>query len=247
MVRWFQLPSRQPAKRANRQLCAFIFAPPPLRSLAIIFPCLGSLFSIGALSLGEAKVSDVRAARLQLPTSTAIIVEPFGWSAAIPGECWQNARKTSQSFGGTLAYGWVLAGVGPTIASKRQFTPVYHRWINHVLWRDANGRLWEVTPHWDTEHSDQGVWLPSHFILEKPANVEVDDSWQPKPAIYVSARPEGDVAADCLNQAVRAARDQQEPWLERALRSLPPAEFTPREWRVERVGDHIRDAWLIAE
>ena len=128
-----------------------------------------------------------------------------------------------------------------------QRPPLYSRWVNHIVWRDTNGKLWEVTPHFELP-SHREFWEPTVFIRddESPFEVATDENCCPRPAIYAAVRVAGEWTADCLCQAERAPRETQDLWLDRALFSIRLAGFEASEWRVERVGDRISDAWLIA-
>lgn len=185
--------------------------------------------------------------RVRLATSAAIAAEPFKLSQAVPSKCWQNVTKAIESNGGTHAYGWAFSGLGPSPACG-QIRPLYFRWCNHILWRDKNERLWEVTPSgkaFDIAKVELGA---TNFISDDEAQFEFVSAEVccPQPAIYIAARPEGEWTADCLCQAERATNDAQDQWVARALYSIKQAGLMPTNWRVKRVGDKLRDIWIMA-
>jgi hypothetical protein len=190
---------------------------------------------------------DFLSMRVRLATSAAIIAEPFDSRTAVPGKCLQNVKQLVQSHGGAFAYGWALSGLGP-IASSGEVQPLYSRWCNHVIWRDHNGRLWEVTPSVDPLDIAKIVIGPTNFILDDHAQFEIatDDVCCPQPAIYIPARREGEWTSDCLCQLERAIGIAQDYWLARTLYSIKQAGLIPTNWRVRRIGDKLRDIWILA-
>ena len=125
--------------------------------------------------------------------------------------------------------------------------PLYYRWVNHVVWRDRNGLLWEGTPIRD-EIDRTTSWLPTTFVADENAEFVIasEEFCCPLPAVYVAARPEGEWTADCLCQLEQAGRSVQDLWLDRALFSLRQAGFEPTSRRVKRVGDILRNVWIYA-
>jgi hypothetical protein len=191
---------------------------------------------------------DFLSARMRLATSKVIVAEPFGWSGAAPGKCWHNVSQLTQLVGGTFAYGWALGAPGPIVSPRREISPLYTRWVNHILWRDDSDCFWEVTPVLD-ELDRTITWEPTHFVADDEARFEIatDDICCPQPSVYVAVRPEGEWTADCLCQAERASRETQDLWIERAVCSIRNAGLQPTNWRVRRVGDLLRDIWIMAE
>jgi hypothetical protein len=189
---------------------------------------------------------DYLSARVRLAASVAIVAEPFGSAGAVPGKCWHNVNQLIQSFGGTLVYGWGLGKPGPISMSCTQRPPLYARWVNHALWRDESGQLWEATPV-SAELDHAITWEPTHFILDDDARFEIatDDICCPRAAVYVAVQPQGEWSADCLCQAERATRDSQDAWIERAVYSLRQAGLQPVSWRARRVGDKLRDISIV--
>src|SRR5205814_1720114 len=132
--------------------------------------------------------TDFLSLRVRLGTSAAIAAEPFESSGAVVGNCFQNVKHVIELHGGSFAYGWAFSGLGP-IASSGQIQPLYSRWCNHVIWRDKNGRLWEVTPSGDPLGVASIALGPTNFILDDQAKFEVAtvEVCCPQPAIYIAA------------------------------------------------------------
>src|SRR5690349_6848485 len=115
---------------------------------------------------------DFLSLRVRLGTSAAISAEVFASPSSAPGKCWQNVKQLIDLHGGTFVYGWAFAGLGP-IAAFGEVQPLYSRWCNHVLWRDKNDRLWEVTPSGDPVNVARVAFGPTIFILDDQATFEV--------------------------------------------------------------------------
>ena len=190
---------------------------------------------------------DFLAARIRLATSAAIVVEPFDECGSAGRTCWHHVRRVVETLGGEFAYGWALASVGPAVQSGSQFLPLYSRWVNHVLWCDPNGSLWEVTPVRD-EVTSAATWMPTTFVPDNEAHFEIasDENCCPRPSVYFALRPEGEWTADCLCQAERASREAQDYWVARALHAIRKAGLVPTNWRLKRAGDKLRDIWIMA-
>jgi hypothetical protein len=190
---------------------------------------------------------DYRSARRYLAAKPVIVVEPFEGIGPSGRTCWHHVRHVIQSLGGTFAYGWALGTPGPLVPSNRLAAPLYARWVNHVLWLDPNGVLWEVTPVRD-ELDCKLRWEPTHFIRDDEAQFEIaaDEICCPRPAVYVAVRPDGERTADCLCEAERASPETQGHWINAALDSIQQAGLVPVSWRVKRVGDKLRDVLVVA-
>jgi hypothetical protein len=174
-------------------------------------------------------------------------VEPFASPATVAGKCWHNANYIISRFGGSLAYGWALASTGPVPVSGCTLPPLYSRWINHVVWRDKNERLWEVTPHPDLFGSG-AIARAAVFVADELARFDAasESACCTLPAVYIATRPEGEWTADCLNAAERCPLELQNFWLDRALYSVRQAGFKPTKWSIQRMEDKITDAWILA-
>jgi hypothetical protein len=191
---------------------------------------------------------DFLSARLRITSSMAYVVQPFDWASAKSGECCSNVAKAIETFGGSICYGWALAGVGPRSVSDRDLPPLYQRWVNHALWHDKVGRLWEVTPASDVFDPKIIGWLPTLFVPDAEATFEATPGGSSaRPSIYIAVRPEGEEAADCLCRAERASSALREDLLDLALASIEQGGFTPKKWTMETTGDRIKNIWLVAE
>jgi hypothetical protein len=219
------------------------------------FPGQGKSFSVGAgrrigrIRLGGQMCDDFLSLRMKFVTSAVQVVQPFEWPGGVPSHCWNNVSKIVGQLGGSFAYGWALGYCGPSASSGRSIAPVYSRWVNHILWRDRNGQLWEVTPNRNLLDCEKFTWRSTYFLPDDKAQFEIasEETCCPNPAVYVALRPEGEWTADCLCQAERARRDAQDDWLNRALGSLQQAGFKPLDWKVERAGNMITNVWLLVE
>jgi hypothetical protein len=191
---------------------------------------------------------DIISLRARIAASKVMVVEPFLWDGLRGRACWHHVKQIVAERGGSFIYGWALGTPGPIDHSSRYTVPLYARWVNHVLWSDHDGQLREVTPIHD-ELSGQRAWQSTHFIVDDAAGFEIatDQVCCPQPAIYVAVRPEGELAADYLCQAERAARDKQDYWVMRAVEAVRCAGLTPTSWRVRRVGDKLRDVLIVAD
>jgi hypothetical protein len=167
---------------------------------------------------------------------------------AVIGKCWHNASRVVTERGGSLVYGWALSGIGPLAMSGSVLLSLYSRWINHIVWADGDGKLWEVTPHSNAVGQD-AVHNPTIFVRDDEARFidASNERCSPRAAVYVAMRPEGEWTADCLCLAERVNGGEQDLWLDRALHSIRQGGFVPATWRVERMHDKIADAWLFAK
>jgi len=191
--------------------------------------------------------ADFEAARRSISSAVVRVVEPLPRPEAPPGKCWQNVRQLVRLHGGTAVQGWALGDAGPVAPSNQLAAPLYSRWVNHILWCDLAGRLWEVTPY-RNPLSGNVTWEPTHFVIDDNAGFETatEAICCPQPAVYVAVRPEGQAVADFLCRAERAPLDEQEQWVQQALESIKRFGFTPISWRLTRVGDKLRDILIVA-
>src|SRR5262245_11077288 len=79
--------------------------------------------------------------------SNVQFVRPLAWDDALTGKCYRNVRAMIDRHGGEAVFGWALTDYGPHRAFGGSEPPLYRRWLNHVVWRDPQGKLWEVTPN----------------------------------------------------------------------------------------------------
>jgi hypothetical protein len=152
--------------------------------------------------------------------------------------------------GGDFCYGWALTDFGPHRASgDREPPPLYRRWLNHVVWQDIAGHLWEVTPGAFIDDPSKTEFLDTEFIPDSPATFEhySDTEWFTRPSQYIALRPEGVAVVELLTKAQHSTGEDRDAVLQPALMALKPAGFRPREWKVELVGPRTGSIWLIAE
>jgi hypothetical protein len=131
------------------------------------------------------------------------------------------------------------------LLSGEQKSPLYSRWVNHVVWRDPAGSLWEVTPQYEPENQARTAWRPTTFI---PDDEAVFAGTSPRLAKYAAVRPEGEMVAHLLNLAQQADGDQGRLHLLRmALAAIEPHGFRPKRCRVESIGSRTSSILLFAE
>jgi hypothetical protein len=184
-------------------------------------------------------------------TKSRLFVPPLESDEALVGKCYNNVQRMIRDRGGSACYGWALTDFGPHQAGGVKKEPLYRRWINHVVWRDAAGLLWEVSPNTIIDSdTPQKLFMPTEFLPEPEATFEVisETEWLARATRYIPTRPEGFAVAELLAQAQHAMNDDiRTYWLRKALASLADAGFTPKEWRVETIGNRTGSIWLIAE
>jgi hypothetical protein len=176
-------------------------------------------------------------------------IPPRPWPGARLGKCLLNVQEMIREQGGEAAFGWAIE-YGPLRLQSWYPPPLYSRWLNHVVWRDPAGVLWEVSPHVTLDDMQGMRFLATQFFADPTATFDVqsEEDWNTRPCRYLPLRPEGEAVAACLNQAQAAVTDADRThWIQRALASLPTAGFTPREWKLETVGERTGTIWLIAD
>lgn len=188
---------------------------------------------------------------LAIEAPNAVVAEPLRTDEARVGKCYNNVQATIARHGGEAAYGWAITDFGPHRArGGKDPAPLYRRWLNHVLWRDPGGRLWEVTPNAVVDNHSVREFKSTEFIYDPTATFEIitESEWYTRPARYLPERPEGAVAAECLNRVQHSQSDnERHRWLGEALQAVASAGFRPLEWKIEMVGTRLGSIWLIAE
>jgi hypothetical protein len=189
---------------------------------------------------------------ITLGATNPLIALPLPSDEARVGKCYNNVMAMVSRNGGEAVYGWALTDFGPhRVNGSTNPAPLYRRWLNHVVWRDSQGKLWEVSPNSviDNDHSSP-EFLPTEFIIDATTVFEIitEDEWFTQPSRYVPLRPEGIAVADYLTKAQLAPdTTERNRWLGESLQALAAAGFRPREWKVEMVGERTGSIWLIAE
>jgi hypothetical protein len=192
---------------------------------------------------------------LGLTPDVRLFVPPLAWEGAQVGKCYTNVQTMIRQRGGRAMYGWALTDYGPHQRGQSPKPPLYRRWLNHVVWCDPQGLLWEVTPCRSVEPcpgeaSDPPQFLPTEFVPDPEATFELisDEVWYSRPTRYIPTRVEGVAVAEHLTQAQYARSDEvRQYWLRKALAALVPAGFQPLEWKVELVDDRTGSIWLFAD
>jgi len=179
-----------------------------------------------------------------------IVVPACPWDGARVGKCYNNVKEMIRRHGGEAVYGWALTDFGPHQARGGRQLPLYRRWLNHVVWRDSLGKVWEVSPNAVIDNHAETEFRATEFMPEPEAMFELitEEEWYTRPSRYIPLRPEGTLVADLLNKAQNAIGEPDRNYLlGQALSALQLAGFRPREWKVETVGKRTGSIWLIAE
>lgn len=192
---------------------------------------------------------------LGLTPEVRIFVPPLVWEGARVGKCYSNVQTMIRQRGGRAIYGWALTDYGPHQRGPSPKPPLYRRWLNHVVWSDPQGLLWEVTPcrlidESSLQETAPPQFLATEFVPDPEATFEIisEDEWHARPTRYIPTRVEGVAVAEHLTQAQHAtSEDVRQYWLRKALAALVPAGFQPREWKVELVGERTGSIWLFAD
>ena len=190
------------------------------------------------------------AAPLTLPQDKVVLAAARPWPEARVGKCYLNVKETIRLHGGDFVYGWALTDFGPHRITPNHDQPLYRRWLNHVVWRDPQEKLWEVTPNAVVDNHAYRQFADTEFLPDPEATFEIisDEQWFPRPCRYVPTRSEGVLVADLLTKAQHSIGDStRNEWLGRALSALQLSGFRPREWKVETIGERTGSIWLIAE
>jgi len=167
----------------------------------------------------------------------------------MPQRCYDNVTYLVKLLGGEPVYGWALADSGPLSDRNQQLPPLYGRWINHVVWRDGGGKLWEVTPRFEVGNLARTAWSPTTFAVDSEASFVLDENASlARPSRYVALRSAGEPVAELLNRAEQAdSEPERTRLLVMALAEIASRGFTPKECRVETIGTRTNNIWLIAE
>lgn len=202
-----------------------------------------------AATVTIASASTADAAFLGASPEVPVFVPPLVWDGARLGKCYNNVLAMIRRQGGQAVYGWALADFGPHSAGGHK-PPLYRRWLNHVVWQDPQGLLWEVTPSLSLEDGKTEHFLPSEFVPDPEATFDIisEEDWYARATRYIPIRIEGIAVAEHLTQAQHATSEEvRRYWLRKAMAALVPAGFQPREWKVELVGNRTGSIWLFAD
>ncbi len=188
---------------------------------------------------------------ITLGATHTLSVPPRPIDEARVGKCYRNVLAAIRKHGGDAVYGWAVTDFGPhRVSGSKTPAPLYRRWLNHVVWRDPRGKLWEVSPNAVIDDHSEPQFLPTEFVIDATATFEIisENDWFTKPSRYIPTRPEGITVTDYLTQAQLAtSTSERNRWLGQSLTALAAAGFRPREWKVEVVAERTGSIWLIAE
>jgi len=183
------------------------------------------------------------------PSHEIVVAQPRPWAGARVGKCLDNVLEMNRREGGEACYGWALTDFGPHCLSGAPAQPLYRRWLNHVLWRDNDGQIWEVTPNTVIGDSSKTHFAPTEFLPDPEATFDVPQhgDWCTRHCRYMAVRPAGATVAELLTRAQHATGVERTQLLGQALHAIRRAGFRPREWRIETIGERTGSIWLIAE
>src|SRR5262249_7407578 len=125
--------------------------------------------------------------------------------------CHDNVLEMVRRHGGEAVFGWALAEFGPLTDTDWRAPPLYRRWVNHVVWRDTVGNLWEVSPSVTIEHQEDVTFQDTEFLPDSSAMLgrTTLQDWFRTGTRYVPVREEGAAAAKYLTLAQRAASHEE--------------------------------------
>jgi len=135
----------------------------------------------------------------------------------------QQSQELIRRHGGEICSGWALADIGPHRRSGQRFPPpLDRRWANHAVWRDGDGRLWEVTPTAIIDDYSQVGFLPTEFVPDPGAVFEIRSETDRVAghSRYVPLRPEGIPVAMILTVAQHATGTARRGLIQDALTAL---------------------------
>ena len=188
---------------------------------------------------------------IALGATRALIAPPRASDEARVGKCYTNVLSAIRRDGGQAVYGWALTDFGPhRLSGGKTPAPLYRRWLNHVVWRDPQGKIWEVSPNAVIDDHSEPEFLPTEFIPDATGTFTIlsEKDWVTKHSRYPPVRPEGVTVTEYLTKAQLAVDSRERNrWLGEALNALWASGFRPREWKVEMIGERTGSIWLIAE
>jgi hypothetical protein len=184
-----------------------------------------------------------------LAMNKVLVALPRPWNGARVGKCYNNVLEMIRREGGEACYGWALTDFGPHSTSGTRVPPLYRRWLNHVVWRDLDGQLWEVTPNAVIGNAAKMHFAATEFVPDPEATFDIttDEEWATLHSRYVAVRPAGVPVADLLRRAQHSTGDERTRLLQQALQAIQRAGFRAREWKIETIGERTGSIWLIAE
>src|SRR4051812_40605222 len=107
---------------------------------------------------------------ISLGATHALQVPPLAAGAARVGKCYSKGMAEISKRGGQAFYGGAVTDFGPDRLSRGTApAPRCRRWLNHVVWRDPQGKLWEVSPNAVIDDPSSPEFLPTEFIIDATA------------------------------------------------------------------------------
>ncbi len=161
-------------------------------------------------------------------------------SGAEPFMCWQNVQNRIRAMGGKAVFGWAIR--------HDLFTDMKQ---NHCVWEDEKGRLWDVTPVFESvEGKFVVIGWPDDTEFERDDTAAFEG--KSLPTQYVPTHPSPHVATACtyMGRADEFLRhgdlDRCRYWTERANREMKKAKL-PVRWKSPasmELGDFVRSTLL---
>ena len=179
-----------------------------------------------------------------------IAVPPLPWKGAQAGRCYNNVQAMIRQRGGEAMFGWLLCEYGPVQLGGSDQPPLYRRWMNHVLWRDGQGKLWEVSPCTKENPAEKDRFISVSFLPDPAATFQVqsDHAWDTAPSRYEPLRPEGKLLVSYLHRAQEAKEPADRgDWLMKAFLALREVGYKPKEIHLDTAGPRLISVVCIAE
>jgi hypothetical protein len=160
------------------------------------------------------------------------------WNGAKAGRCHDNVNEMIRQYGGDQVFGWALTEFGPLTPTGNYAPPLYRCLVNHVVWRDALGDLWEVSPHVTGEHQEEVTFQDIEFYPDPSAMLDrtTPHDWFRTAIRYVPVREEGTEVAEYLTQAQGAASHGEfVSAVQKAVNAIGAAGYQPAKVVVQNV------------
>jgi len=122
--------------------------------------------------------------------------------------------------------------------------------MNHVLWRDGSGKLWEVSPCEKEDPAAENTFISVSFWPDPSADfaIQSEQVWDTQPSRYEPLRPEGQPLVDCLVRAQAAESPaERADWLMKAFFALQTAGFNPKEMQLDAQGTRLTSVLCVVE
>jgi hypothetical protein len=186
----------------------------------------------------------------EIGTPAVVKVPKAPWSGGKPGQCYENVLEMIRLHGGKQVFGWALAEFGPLATEGRHASPLYRRWVNHVVWSDAAGNLWEVSPCATVEDESDVTFQDTEFIPDSSAMLGRTTlaDWFRTSNRYVPVCHEGIEAAKYLTLAQAAAsQGEMVQAIQNAVKAVGAAGFQPGKVVVQNIAGNTTNIWIYAD